>query len=78
VLTKLLTKSISYKFNRGGYYYFSRRVPSDLIVHYSYSRVVQGLRTSSPSQAKTRALIELLLPSLMSTCVGFVWLILTC
>ena len=51
------TKSIPYTFNRGGYYYFTRRVPSDLIDHYSYPRVVQGLRTSSPSQAKTRALI---------------------
>jgi len=51
------TKSIPYTFNRGGYYYFSRRVPSDLIGHYSYPRVVQGLRTRSPSQAKTRALI---------------------
>ena len=51
------TKSIPYTFNRGGYYYFSCRVPSDLIGYYSYPRVVQGLRTSSPSQAKTRALI---------------------
>jgi integrase len=51
------TKNIPYTFNRGGYYYFTRRVPSDLIGHYSYPRVVQGLRTSSPSQAKTRALI---------------------
>jgi len=57
VLTKMQTKSIPYTFNRGGYYYFSRRVPSDLIGHYSYPRVVQGLRTRSPSQAKTRALI---------------------
>ena len=51
------TKSIPYRFNRGGYYYFLHRVPSDLIGHYSYPRVVQGLRTRSPSQAKTRALI---------------------
>ena len=57
VLTKMQTKSIPYTFYRGGYYYFTRRVPSDLIDHYSYPRVVQGLRTSSPSQAKTRALI---------------------
>ena len=57
VLTKMQTKSIPYTFNRGGYYYFTRRVPSDLIDHYSYPRVVQGLRTSSPTQAKTRALI---------------------
>ena len=56
-LTKMQTKSIPYTFYRGGYYYFTRRVPSDLIDHYSYPRVVQGLRTSSPSQAKTRALI---------------------
>ena len=57
VLTKMQTKSIPYTFNRCGYYYFPRRVPSDLIDHYSYPRVVQGLRTSSPIQAKTRALI---------------------
>ena len=57
VLTKMQTKNIPYTFNRGGYYYFTRRVPSDLMDHYSYPRVVQGLRTSSPSQAKTRALI---------------------
>ena len=57
VLTKMQTKNIPYTFNRGGYYYFTRRVPSDLIGHYSYPRVVQGLRTSSPTQAKTRALI---------------------
>ena len=57
VLTKMQTKSIPYTVNRGGYYYFSRRVPSDLISHYSCPRVVQGLHTRSPSQAKTRALI---------------------
>ena len=51
------TKRVPYTFNRGGYYYFSRRVPSDLLHHYSYPRVVQGLRTSSASKAKTRALI---------------------
>ena len=57
VLTKMQTKSIPYTFNRCGYYYFSRRVPADLIGYYSYPRIVQGLRTRSPSQAKTRALI---------------------
>ena len=51
------TKSIPYTFNRCGYYYFSRRVPADLTGYYSYPRIVQGLRTRSPSQAKTRALI---------------------
>ena len=49
------TKSIPYTFIRGGYFYFSRRVPNDLRKYYSYSRVVQGLRTSSPQKAKVQA-----------------------
>ena len=57
VLTKMQTKRVPYTFNRGGYYYFSRRVPSDLLHHYNYPRIVRGLRTSSASKAKTRALI---------------------
>ena len=32
-------------------------MPSDLLHHYSYPRVVQGLRTTSASYAKKRALI---------------------
>ena len=51
------TKRVPYTFNRGGYYYFSRRVPTDLLWHYSYPRVVQGLRTMSAATAKTRALV---------------------
>ena len=39
VLTRLLTKSVPFTFNRYGYYYFSRRVPADLIQHYSYPRI---------------------------------------
>ena len=46
-----------YTFNLGDYYYFSRRVPSDLLSHYSYPRVVQGLRTKSVVTAKSRALV---------------------
>ena len=49
------TKSIPYTFIRGGYFYFSRRVPNDLRKYYSYPRVVQGLRTSSPQKAKVQA-----------------------
>ena len=49
------TKSIPYTFIRGGYFYFSRRVPSDLQRHYRYPRVVQGLLTASPREAKVRA-----------------------
>lgn len=51
------TKNISYTFTRDGYFYFSRRVPSDLLQHYTYPRIVQGLRTKSPQTAKTRALV---------------------
>jgi integrase len=57
VLTKLLTKSIPHTFVRNGYYYFSRRVPSDLRDHYSYHRIVQGLRTTSAQKAKVQASI---------------------
>jgi len=53
----LLTKTIPHTFIRNGYYYFSRRVPSDLRDHYSYHRIVQGLRTTSPQKAKVQASI---------------------
>ena len=55
MLTRLLTKSVPFTFNRAGYYYFSRRVPADLVQHYSYFRVVQGLKTRSAQTAKSRA-----------------------
>ena len=51
------TKSVPYTFVRKGYYYFSRRVPSDLQKHYSKDRIVVGLRTKSFSQAKSRAFV---------------------
>ena len=51
----MLTKPIPYTFVRGGYFYFSRRVPADLRQHYSYHRIVQGLGTSSPQRARVRA-----------------------
>ena len=56
--TKLLTNRIPYTFIRGGYYYFSRRVPADLQCHYRYPRVVQGLHTSSPQKARVQANME--------------------
>ena len=56
-MTKLLTKKVPYTFNRAGYYYFSRRVPADLLSHYSYPRIVQGLKTRSAQTAKSRALV---------------------
>ena len=51
------TKSVPYTFNREGYYYFSRRVPNDLVEHYSYPRVVQSLHTKQYSIARTRAVM---------------------
>lgn len=51
------TKSVPYTFNREGYYYFSRRVPNDLVEHYSYPRVVQSLHTKHYSIARTRAVM---------------------
>ena len=53
----MLTKSIPHTFIRNGYYYFSRRVPADLRGHYSYHRIVQGLRTTSPQKARAQASI---------------------
>ena len=57
MLTRLLTQKVPYTFNRAGYYYFSRRVPADLLSHYSYPRIVQGLKTRSAQTAKSRALV---------------------
>ena len=57
VLTRLLTKKVPFTFNRAGYYYFSRRAPADRLSHYSYPRIVQGLKTRSAQTAKSRALV---------------------
>jgi len=57
VLTNMLTKRVPYTFNRDGYYYFTRRVPTDLQKHYRCPRIVQGLNTKCSSTAKTRALV---------------------
>ena len=51
------TKRVSFTFNRCGYYHFSRRVKFDLLNHYKYPRVVQGLHTRSAAIAKTRVLV---------------------
>ena len=57
VLTNMLTKRVRYTFNRGGYYYFTRRAPNDLQQHYLCPRIVQGLNTKCSSKATTRALV---------------------
>lgn len=48
----MLTNSTPYTFVREGYFYYSRRVPSDLTWHYSYPRIVKALRTRSPQKAR--------------------------
>jgi len=49
------TKRVRYTYNREGYFYFSRRVPDDLVQHYDCRRIVQSLRTKQPSEARSRA-----------------------
>ena len=56
--TKLLTKPIPYTFIRDGYYYFTRRIPTDLQGYYRYPRIVQGLQTSSSREARVLANLE--------------------
>lgn len=56
--TKLLTKGVPYTFRRNGYYYFTRRVPTDLQHLYQSPRIVIGLRTKSETVAWRRAVLE--------------------
>ena len=56
--TRSLTKPVPYTFVHGGYYYFTRRVPADFRQHYKYPCIIEGLRTSSPQEAKLQARIE--------------------
>jgi integrase len=55
-MTKLLTNSIPYTFVRDGYFYYSRRVPADLLDHYTYPRIVQALGTRSAQKARMLSL----------------------
>ncbi len=57
MLTRLLTKKVPYTFNRAWYYYFSRRVPADLLSHYSYGCInilfnIQNLELSKKKLAE--------------------------
>lgn len=51
----MLTKSIPYTFTRNGYFYFTRRVPTDLLHLYDENRIVEGLRTKCAKQAKLQS-----------------------
>ena len=49
------TKKITYVVNRNGWFYFTRRVPRDLLSHYTSNRIVHSLGTTCPSRAKVLA-----------------------
>ncbi|MFT6696370.1 MAG: integrase, partial [Paracoccaceae bacterium] len=49
------TISPSFTFAKAGVYYFSRRIPSELICHYSSPRIAFSLRTRSARVAEARA-----------------------
>ena len=52
----MLTNSIPYTFVRDGYFYYSRRVPADLLHHYTYPRIVKALGTRSSQKARVLSL----------------------
>ena len=47
--------SVPFSFNKNGIYYFERRVPRDLLKHYSASKISYSLRTRSSAVAASRA-----------------------
>lgn len=53
----MTTKRAPFTFIKGGYFYFSRRVPADLRRHYQTGRIVEALRTRSVQVARSRALV---------------------
>lgn len=52
----MLTNSIPYTFVRDGYFYYSRRVPADVLDHYTYPRIVKALGTTSAQKARMLSL----------------------
>ena len=53
----LATKSNSYTYSRkGGVWYFSRRVSTDLRPHYRTGRIAYSLRTNSVREARSMAM----------------------
>jgi hypothetical protein len=44
-----------YLYQKRGVYYFSRRVPEDLLCHYKQSKIVFSLRTKSIKAARVKA-----------------------
>ena len=58
-MTKQLTNNVipPFTYKKGGVFYYSRRVPSDLRNYYLKPRIVQSLRTKSPVMADKAARI---------------------
>jgi len=54
----LVTKSNSYTFQKGGVWYFSRRVPADLRRYNRTGRIAYSLRTKSIRDARVRAISD--------------------
>lgn len=54
----LATKSNSFTFKKDGIWYFSRRVPADLKLHYKTGRITYSLRTKSIRDARLRAMSD--------------------
>ncbi len=50
-------ESLTFTYKKGRVFYYSRRVPSDLRAYYSKPRIVQSLRTKSPSIAEKASLM---------------------
>lgn len=51
------TNRAPYTYQKDGYYYFSRRIPSDLRGSYQTDRIVEALRTKSVQVARGRAMM---------------------
>lgn len=51
------TNRAPYTFQKDGYFYFSRRIPSDLRGSYQTDRIVEALRTKSAQLARGRAMM---------------------
>ena len=57
MVVQMVDQSVPFSFNKRGFFYFTRRIPSDLKYHYRTARVTYSLRTKSPRLATKRALI---------------------
>ena len=52
----MATQQAKYLFTKRGVYYFERRVPTELLVHYSSPKIVKSLKTKNLSRANKLAM----------------------